>query len=244
MKKETIKTVIIDDEPLALTVLESLLKRFDNIEIVGKFSSAIGLKYELDQLKPDVIFSDIQMPGMTGLEFIKSQYPMPYAVIFTTAHANFAAEAFEFEALDYLMKPISPERIEKAIKRLEEYIELRESAEEIAQTEEEYVYVKVDGEFQKIFYKDIHYVEAFADYVKIWVSPEKRVVTLQTMRNMESGLPSEKFIRVHRSYIVSIDKITAIQNTSVIISGSIEIPIGKNYKDSVSKLLHKNKLNS
>jgi DNA-binding LytR/AlgR family response regulator len=244
MKKETIKTVIIDDEPLALTVLESLLKRFDNIEIVGKFSSAIGLKYELDQLKPDVIFSDIQMPGMTGLEFIKSQYPMPYAVIFTTAHANFAAEAFEFEALDYLMKPISPERIEKAIKRLEEYIELRESAEEIAQTEEEYVYVKVDGEFQKIFYKDIPYVEAFADYVKIWVSPEKRVVTLQTMRNMESGLPSEKFIRVHRSYIVSIDKITAIQNTSVIISGSIEIPIGKNYKDSVSQLLHKNKLNS
>jgi DNA-binding LytR/AlgR family response regulator len=244
MKKETIKTVIIDDEPLALTVLESLLKRFDNIEIVGKFSSAIGLKDELDQLKPDVIFSDIQMPGMTGLEFIKSQYPMPYAVIFTTAHANFAAEAFEFEALDYLMKPISPERIEKAIKRLEEYIELRESAEEIAQTEEEYVYVKVDGEFQKIFYKDIHYVEAFADYVKIWVSPEKRVVTLQTMRNMESGLPSEKFIRVHRSYIVSIDKITAIQNTSVIISGSIEIPIGKNYKDSVSQLLHKNKLNS
>jgi DNA-binding LytR/AlgR family response regulator len=244
MKKETIKTVIIDDEPLALTVLESLLKRFDNIEIVGKFSSAIGLKDELDQLKPDVIFSDIQMPGMTGLEFIKSQYPMPYAVIFTTAHANFAAEAFEFEALDYLMKPISPERIEKAIKRLEEYIELRESAEEIAQTEEEYVYVKVDGEFQKIFYKDIHYVEAFADYVKIWVSPEKRVVTLQTMRNMESGLPSEKFIRVHRSYIVSIDKITDIQNTSVIISVSIEILIGKNYKDSVSKLLHKNKLNS
>ena len=244
MKKETIKTVIIDDEPLALTVLESLLKRFDNIEIVGKFSSAIGLKEELDQLKPDVIFSDIQMPGMTGLEFIKSQYPMPYAVVFTTAHANFAAEAFEFEALDYLMKPISPERIEKAIKRLEEYIELRESAEEIAQTEEEYVYVKVDGEFQKIFYKDIHYVEAFADYVKIWISPEKRVVTLQTMRNMESGLPSEKFIRVHRSYIVSIDKITAIQNSSVIISSSIEIPIGKNYKDSVSQLLQKNKLNS
>lgn len=244
MKKETIRTVIIDDEPLALTVLESLLKKFENIEIVGKFSSAMGLKEELDQLKPDVVFTDIQMPGMTGLEFIKSQYPMPYAVIFTTAHANFAAEAFEFEALDYLMKPIAPERIEKAINRLEEYIDFRESAEEMAKTEEEYVYVKVDGEFQKIFYKDIHYVEAFADYVKIWISPEKRVVTLQTMRNMEAGLPSEKFIRVHRSYIVSIDKITAIQNTTVIISGSIEIPVGKNYKDSVSQLLQKNKLNS
>lgn len=244
MKKETIRTVIIDDEPLALTVLESLLKKFENIEIVGKFSSAIGLKEELDHLKPDVVFTDIQMPGMTGLDFIKSQYPMPYAVIFTTAHANFAAEAFEFEALDYLMKPIAPERIEKAVNRLEEYIDFRESAEEMAKTEEEYVYVKVDGEFQKIFYKDIHYVEAFADYVKIWISPEKRVVTLQTMRNMEAGLPSEKFIRVHRSYIVSIDKITAIQNTTIIISGTIEIPVGKNYKESVSQLLQKNKLSS
>ena len=244
MKKETIRTVIIDDEPLALTVLESLLTKFDNVEIVGRYSSAIGLKEELDRLNPDVVFTDIQMPGITGLDFIKSQYPMPYAVIFTTAHSNFAAEAFEFEALDYLMKPIAPERLEKAIKRLEEYFELRESAEEIAQTEEEYVYVKVDGEFQKIFYKDINYVEAFADYVKIWINPEKRVVTLQTMRNMEAGLPSEKFIRVHRSYIVSIDKITSIQNTTVIISGSIEIPVGKNYKDSVSQLLQKNKLNS
>jgi two-component system LytT family response regulator len=237
------KIVIIDDEPLAITVLQNLLKNFPQAEIVGTFNSTSGLAEKLNVLKPDVVFSDIQMPGETGLEFIKNQYPMPYAVIFTTAYTDYAAEAFEFEALDYLVKPISPDRLTKAIKRLEEYISLKNSTTEVAETQEEYVYVKVDGEFQKILYKDILYVEAFADYVKIWTSPEKRVVTLQTMRNMENGLPQSKFIRVHRSFIISIDKIKSIQNSSVIIAGDVEVPIGKNYKESISALLEKNRLN-
>jgi len=237
------KAVIIDDEPLALSVMENLLKAYQEIEVVGKFSSTNGLAEQLEHLKPDVVFCDIQMPGETGLEFIKRQYPMPYAVIFTTAYPDYAAEAFEFEALDYLVKPISPDRFEKAIKRLEEYMELRQAANEMAETEDDYVYVKVDGEFKKIFYKDIYYVEAFADYVKIWISPEKRVVTLQTMRNMEAGLPSERFTRVHRSYIIAIDKIKSIQNTVVHLEGGIDVPIGKNYKDSINALLEKNRLN-
>ena len=237
------KAVIIDDEPLALSVMENLLKAYQEIEVVGKFSSTNGLAEQLEYLKPDVVFCDIQMPGETGLEFIKRQYPMPYAVIFTTAYPDYAAEAFEFEALDYLVKPISPDRFDKAIKRLEEYMELRQAANEMAETEDDYVYVKVDGEFKKIFYKDIYYVEAFADYVKIWISPEKRVVTLQTMRNMEAGLPSERFTRVHRSYIIAIDKIKSIQNTVVHLEGGIDVPIGKNYKDSINALLEKNRLN-
>ncbi len=235
-----IKAVLIDDEPLALTVLESLLQSHPNVEIVGKFSSTATLEKELESLNPDVIFTDIQMPGETGLEFVKKSYPLPYAVIFTTAHPNFAADAFEFEALDYLLKPIAPDRLTKAIKRLEEYMEYKENENDLADTKDDYVYVKVDGEFQKIFYDQIHYVEAFADYVKIWTSPEKRVVTLQTMRNMESGLPDDKFIRVHRSYIIAINKIKAIQNTTVVLEGNIEIPIGKNYKESISQILQKN----
>jgi DNA-binding LytR/AlgR family response regulator len=235
-----IKAVLIDDEPLALNVLESLLQSHPNVEIVGKFSSTSNLENELEILNPDVVFTDIQMPGETGLEFVKKSYPMPYAVIFTTAHPNFAADAFEFEALDYLLKPIAPDRLGKAIKRLEEYMEYKENENDVADTKDDYVYVKVDGEFQKIFYDQIHYVEAFADYVKIWTSPEKRVVTLQTMRNMESGLPVDKFIRVHRSYIIAINKIKAIQNTTVILEGNIEIPIGKNYKESISQILQKN----
>lgn len=237
------KVVIIDDEPLAITVMENLLKAHENVEVVGKFNSTEGLAEQLDQLKPDVIFSDIQMPGQTGLDFIKSQYPMPYAVVFSTAYPDYAAEAFEFEALDYLVKPVAPQRLAKAIKRMEEYMALKGTATETAETQEDYVYVKVDGEFQKILYKDILYVEAFADYVKIWTSPEKRVVTLQTMRNMENGLPANKFTRVHRSFIIAIEKIQSIQNTSVHLIGNVEIPIGKNYKDSINLLLQKNRLN-
>ncbi len=236
------KVVIIDDEPLAITVMENLLKAHPEVEILGTFNSTQGLAEKLSELKPDVVFSDIQMPGETGLDFVKGQYPMPYAVVFTTAYADYAAEAFEFEALDYLVKPISPDRLNKAVKRMEEYLGLKAANTETAETQEDYVYVKVDGEFQKILYKDILYVEAFADYVKIWTSPDKRVVTLQTMRNMENGLPKDRFVRVHRSFIIAIDKIKSIQNTSVHLVGGIEVPVGKNYKDSINLLLQKNRL--
>ncbi len=236
-----IKAFLVDDEPLALTVLESLLKKHENIEILGTAHSTDGLREKLEELKPDVLFSDIQMPGQTGLEFIKEVYPMPYAIIFTTAFQNFAADAFEFEALDYMLKPISPDRLSKAIKRLDEYIEYRNANNEIAEPKDDYVYVKVDGEHQKVQFKDIHHVEAFADYVKIWTGPDKRVVTLQTMRNMENGLPNDLFLRVHRSFIIAINKIKLIQNTSLVLEGDIEIPIGKNYKDSVLEILKKKK---
>lgn len=234
-----IKTVIIDDEPLALDVLEGLLSNFKQIEIVGKFNNPIEAAKSLPELKPSVVFTDIQMPGQTGLEFIQNQYPAPFAVIFTTAHPNFAADAYEYEALDYLLKPISPDRLSKALKRLEECLEYRNQPSEIANTLEDYVYVKVDGEHQKILFKDIYYIEAFADYVKIWISPTKRVVTLQTMRNMETGLPNSNFLRVHRSYIIAVDKIKSIQSNAIVLDGEIEIPIGKNYKDTISDLLTK-----
>lgn len=234
-----IKTVIIDDEPLALDVLEGLLSNFKQIEIVGKFNNPIEASAKLLELNPAVVFTDIQMPGQTGLDFIQSQYPAPFAVIFTTAHPNFAADAYEYEALDYLLKPISPDRLTKAIKRLEEYLEYRSNTTEIADTKEDYVYVKVDGEHQKILFKDIYFIEAFADYVKIWISPTKRVVTLQTMRNMETGLPSSNFIRVHRSFIIAIDKIKSIQSNAIVLEGDIEIPIGKNYKEIINGLLTK-----
>ncbi len=236
-----IKAFLVDDEPLALTVLESLLQKFENVEIVGTANSTNGLQEKLNELKPDVLFSDIQMPGQTGLEFIKEVYPMPYAIVFTTAYPNFAADAFEFEALDYMLKPISPDRLAKAVKRLEEYVEYRTNNNELADTKDDYVYVKVDGEHQKIHFKEIHHVEAFADYVKIWTGPDKRVVTLQTMRNMENGLPEDMFLRVHRSFIVAINKIRLIQNASLVLEGDIEIPIGKNYKDSVLEILKKKK---
>ena len=218
MPNNPIKSILIDDEPLALEVLKSHLVNFPRIEISNTFSNAADAMKWLESNEVDVVFTDIQMPGMTGLDLVKNQYPAPHAVIFTTAHTNFAADAFEFEALDYLLKPISPERMEKAIKRLEEYISIKRGSDSDVSVKPDFVFVKVDGQHQKIAYNDIQFVEAFADYVKIWISNEKRIVTLQTMRNMETALPSDRFVRIHRSYILRIV-------CSVTILFSLEIQI-------------------
>lgn len=236
MLNSTIKSILIDDEPLALEVLKTHLINYPKIEIVTTFSSALDAMNWLEMNQVDVVFTDIQMPGITGLDLVKNQYPAPHAVIFTTAHTDFAADAFEFEALDYLLKPISPERMEKAIKRLEEYIAIKRGSNEDVSVKPDFVFVKVDGQFQKIAYNDILFVEAFADYVKIWISNEKRIVTLQTMRNMEASLPTDRFVRIHRSYIVSKNRIEAIQNNAVII-GQKQLPIGKNYKELVQTIV-------
>jgi DNA-binding LytR/AlgR family response regulator len=180
------------------------------------------------------------MPGISGLDLVKNQYPAPHAVIFTTAHPNYAADAFEFEALDYLLKPISPERIEKALKRLEEYMSMRKGGDDVS-LKPDFVFVKVDGQHQKVNYSDILYVEAFADYVKIWTSNDKRIVTLQTMRNMEQSLPADQFVRIHRSFIVAKNKIEAIQNNAVVI-GVKQLPIGKNYKELVQSIVQQTRL--
>jgi DNA-binding LytR/AlgR family response regulator len=221
---------------LALEVLKTHLINYPKIEIVNTFSSALDAMNWLEMNQVDVVFTDIQMPGITGLDLVKNQYPAPHAVIFTTAHTDFAADAFEFEALDYLLKPISPERMEKAIKRLEEYIAIKRGSNDDVSVKPDFVFVKVDGQFQKIAYNDILFVEAFADYVKIWISNEKRIVTLQTMRNMEASLPTDRFVRIHRSFIVSKNRIEAIQNNAVII-GQKQLPIGKNYKELVQTIV-------
>lgn len=236
---EIINCICVDDEPLALEVMESLINRYPNLKLNRKCANAIDAMEWLKTHPVDVVFSDINMPGVTGIDFAKAIDASKTVVVFTTAHQEYAAEAFEIEALDFLLKPISPDRFSKTVKRIEEYFELRESKDkENVELDEGHMFVKSDSKLLKVAYNEIQYVEAFADYVKIWVGPEKRIVTLQTMKNMETGLPADKFIRVHRSYIVAIDKIGSLSSNSVFI-GSKEIPVGKNYKDSLMELIGK-----
>lgn len=241
MKTNNLRCILIDDEPLALEVLQSHLAYYPNIEIATTFSSAEDAIHWLACNEVDAVFTDINMAGMSGLDLVKNQYPAPHAVIFTTAHSNYAADAFEFEALDYLLKPVSPERLEKAIKRLEEYHNLKFANQEEVSVMPDFIFVKVDGQHKKINYADILYVEAFADYVKIWTGIEKRIVTLQTMRKMEKSLPSSMFVRIHRSFIVSKARIESIQNTGVVIAGK-QLPVGKNYRDKVQDIVNISRL--
>jgi DNA-binding LytR/AlgR family response regulator len=232
---------LVDDEPLALEVLKAHLGNHNNVEVVNTFSNGLDAIEWLKDHSVDAVFTDINMPGISGLDLVKNQYPAPHAVIFTTAHPNYAADAFEFEALDYLLKPISPERLDKAIKRLEEYMQMKKGGDEDVSLKPDFVFVKVDGQHQKVNYSDIQYIEAFADYVKIWTSNDKRIVTLQTMRNMEQALPADLFVRIHRSFIVAKSKIEAIQNNAVVV-GNKQLPVGKNYKDLVQSIVNQTRL--
>lgn len=234
---ETLNCICVDDEPLALEVMESLISRYPVLKLTRKCQNAIEAMEWIKSNPVDVVFSDINMPGITGIDFAKAIDKARPVVVFTTAHQEYAAEAFEIEALDFLLKPISPDRFSKTIKRIEEYFELRQSkTKDNVELEEGHMFVKSDSKLLKIAYSEIQYVEAFADYVKIWIADDKRIVTLQTMKNMETGLPKDKFIRVHRSFIVAIDKIESVQSNAVNI-GKKEIPVGKNYKDGLMALI-------
>ncbi|MBL7812498.1 MAG: response regulator transcription factor [Bacteroidetes bacterium] len=236
---EEFTCLCVDDEPLALEVMASLIQRHSNLKLMGKCSNALEAMERLKQQPVQVVFSDINMPGVSGIDFAKALKDSGTVVIFTTAYQEYAAEAFEMEALDYLLKPISPDRFAKTVKRIEEYFDLRKSGNaEDSTLNEGHMFVKSDGKLLKVNYADILYVEAFADYVKIWTQEDRRIVTLQTMKNMENALPPEKFIRVHRSFIVAIDKIQSVQSTAVKI-GNKEIPVGKNYKDPLMELIQK-----
>lgn len=236
---EIFSCICVDDEPLALDVLESLIQRYPNLKLTRKCSNAIEAMEWLKNNPTHIVFSDINMPGISGIDFAKAIRDSGSVVVFTTAHQEYAAEAFEIEALDFLLKPISPDRFDKSVRRIEEYFDLRKSqTKDNMEMAEGSIFVKSDGKLLKVAYSDICYVEAFADYVKIWTSEDKRIVTLQTMKNMENGLPTEKFIRVHRSFIVAIDKITSVQSTAVKV-GNKEIPVGKNYRDSLMDLIQR-----
>jgi DNA-binding LytR/AlgR family response regulator len=181
------------------------------------------------------MFLDIQMPEISGLNFIKTLENKPL-FMFTTAYPDYALEGFELDAIDYLLKPFAYDRFEKAIDKAKEYFQIKQS-HEIGETdlENEFIFVKANQKLIKLAYNDIYYVEAFADYVKIFLD-EKKIVTLQTMKNMEKKLPDELFSRVHRSYIVNRNHVASFSGSKVEVNG-VSIPIGKNYKDGFLALM-------
>jgi len=233
------KCLVVDDEPLALDILESYIKKVPDLELVGKCSNALEASEFLKNHKVDLMFLDIQMPEITGLEFMRS-LSNPPLVVFITAYSEFAVEGFELNALDYLLKPVAFDRFNKTIERVREYISLKKSNDvEAPDLENDHIFIKSNQKLVKLSYDQIFYVEAFADYVKLFTA-EKRYITLQTMKNMEQKLPKEKFIRVHRSFIVGLKYITSFNSSEVEI-GAVKIPVGKNYKDEfLIKLRSKN----
>jgi DNA-binding LytR/AlgR family response regulator len=232
-----IQCLIVDDEPPARELLASYIEKMDDLEIRGQCSNALEAFAFLQRNPVNILFLDIQMPRMNGLELIKSLQQRP-RIILTTAYREFAVEGFELDVLDYLVKPISFERFLKSISKYHQYNILNqpvasENGEE--PFEKAYMYFKVNKDLVKIFLKEIIYIESIKDYVKI-VTPGRSVITYQRIGYMEEKLPENKFVRIHKSYIIAVDKIVSYNNEEVNVQ-SFSLPIGRNYKQQFLKLV-------
>jgi DNA-binding LytR/AlgR family response regulator len=223
----TLKAIALDDEPPALKVLGSLCKRNSNINLVQTFTKPSEATSFLQNNAVDLIFLDINMPTISGIDFFRS-IPQPIMLIFTTAFSEFALEGFNLQAIDYLLKPITPERFEQACQKALLYYEKVLSTQEEEITPE-YLQIRADYSLHQIAFEDIILVEALDDYVKIHCTTGKPIVARMTLKNLQLKLPEKLFIRVHKSYIISFNKIKALRN-KVVYLPNFEIPLGPTYE--------------
>ncbi len=232
--------IAVDDEPLALDIIENYVNKHPDLNLVARCNNAAEASEVLKTRKVDLMFLDIQMPEISGLNFVKSLEKKPL-FMFTTAYPDYAVEGFELDAIDYLLKPIAYDRFEKGVEKAKEYFRMQKDSD-IVETdlENEFIFVKANQKLIKLAYNDIYYVEAFADYVKIFLA-DKKIVTLQTMKNMEKKLPAEMFSRVHRSFIVNRNHVESFSTSMCEVNG-IRIPIGKNYKDGFVQIMKANNI--
>jgi DNA-binding LytR/AlgR family response regulator len=242
-----LKCIIVEDETLAQDVIKSHLAKLGQLELVGVYRTAPEAGTALETLEVDVLFLDIRLPGMSGLHFLRGLADPPLVVL-TTAYAEYALESYEFNVIDYLLKPISFERFSKAVNKILDGRLYATASLQMPSGEPggglqgtppkgDHIFIKSNSKFFRVGYGEILYVEGMKDYLKIH-TPDFTLVTHQTMSDLEKQLPARQFIRVHRSYLVAVQHIRAIYGNSIEL-GKVTIPIGVNYKESVMELIGK-----
>lgn len=231
-----IQCLIIDDEPLAQKVLEKYILSFPSLELASKCRNAIEATVYLHENKVDLIFLDIEMPGLTGMEFLKT-LASPPLVIITTAYSEYALEGYEYEVVDYLLKPISYDRFLKAINRVHERFKAKRMESPVTQKKNrnDVVFFKCDNIEHKIKLSDIIYIEGYGNFVNVHTL-KKVILISEKMKTIEENLSGANFIRIHKSYIVSLDKVDRIEGNKVHIQGEA-LPIGRFYKRAFDEIL-------
>lgn len=233
-----INCLIIDDEPLALQLLEDYVKKTSYLKLAGKFEEPLKAMEIFESQQIDLLFLDIKMPDISGIEFFKSLKSLSYQpeVIFTTAYSEYAIDGFELKAMDYLLKPVSFQKFITACNRVKEYIDFKNSKEP---GNREYFFINVAHKLHKIFYDDILYLEGYKDYTKFYLSSASSpLVILHSLKYFEDILDQEEFIRIHRSYIVSIRKLNTISRKSVTLHTKT-LPVSDNYRSSLFSVIEK-----
>lgn len=230
-----INCLLIDDEPLALQLLEDFVNKTPYLNLVGKFEEPMQALSFLDSREVDLLFLDIKMPDISGIDFFKSLTYKPQ-VIFTTAYSEFAIDGFELKAMDYLLKPVSFEKFLASANRVREYFELKNAK---TTKGKDYFFINAAHKLHKIFYDDILYLEGLKDYTKIHLSSTSvPLIVLHNLKYFEYLLESSEFIRIHRSYIVSLRKVVTVSRKSVTIH-AIELPVSDNYRENFFSIVEK-----
>ena len=234
-----LRCIAVDDEPLALELLEDNISKVPYLQLIAQCSNAMEAMKVLQQQTADLIFLDIQMPGLTGLQFIQTLSKRPM-IILITAYEKFALEGFNLDVVDYLVKPVPFDRFVKACNKAFELYQLKNrSKENNNEVAPDYFFVGVDYSQLKVVHSDIKYIEGLKDYIKIHLkSSSKAIITRMSMKSMEEQLPANQFIRIHKSYIVSVAFITAIRKSSVFVD-QLELPVSDTYQDALMKLTGK-----
>ena len=230
-----IRCLAIDDEPLALQQIAAYINKVPYLELAAQCQSALEARQFLSDDRVDAIFCDINMPDLNGMDFVKS-LTAPPLVVFTTAYSEYAIEGFKVNAVDYLLKPFGMQEFMRAANRLQERLSIPASAP--AETDDT-LFLKTDYRIVKVNIPDIRYVEAMSEYLKVWIEGEaKPIITLLSMKKMEERLP-DNFMRVHRSYIINLDKIQEVNKNRVIMDADTYLPIGDLYKEAFQAYLNK-----
>lgn len=228
-----IKCIAIDDEPLALALVKEYISKISFLQLSGVFTDAVEAKAFLEKEKTDLIFLDIQMPDINGIQFYLSM-PQKPMVIFTTAFSEYAVEGFNVNAIDYLLKPFEYDRFLKAAYKAKEYSDFMQNQEIRLSS----IFVKADYQLVKINLKDVLFIEGLDDYIRIHLAENKTVLTLMSLKAITEKLPSQEFVRIHRSYIVALDKIEKVNSRKVVIAGK-EIPVGISYAEEFSRSINR-----
>jgi two-component system LytT family response regulator len=235
----TIKCIAIDDEPLALKQIGNYIKKTPSLELVALCNNAFDAFEFINSGQVSLIFVDISMPDLNGLDFVRSLTEKPF-VIFTTAYSEYAIEGFKVDAVDYLLKPIGYSDFLKAVNKVNSLVGLKSAHSETISAAGEQLFVKSDYKLMRINISDIKYIESMHEYVRIHLMDEKPVMTLVSLKSVEEQLPKEKFMRVHRSYIVNLERIKVVERNRIVFDNKVYIPVSDQYKEKFQQFIDKN----
>ena len=233
-----IRCIAVDDEPLALKQLETYISKVDFLELVACCASALEARKVMEEEAVDAIFCDINMPDLNGLEFVKSLPSSPLTV-FTTAYSEYAVEGFKVNAVDYLLKPFGLDDFQKAAQKVRKQYELEHKIEISALDHDDSIYFKTEYKIVRVEVSRILYVEGMSEYLKIYMMDEKEpVIVLLSMKKLEDRLPKERFMRVHKSYIVNLGKISQVSKGHIVLETGVSVPIGDLYRDVLNNYIN------